>query len=77
MQSLFHRLLRIKREARIHFRRHPPGHNLQYLAAKLHQQIVERGINFPVQRRRVRLAILDGRVDEFRILGLFRGGEDE
>ena len=77
MQRLLHTFCRIKREPRINLGRHPPRHNLQNLLPKLHQQIVERRIDPLVQRARVRLAILHGRVDQLRILGLFRGGEDE
>lgn len=77
MQRLLHAPLNIKGKARIHLRRHLARHNLQDLAAKLHEQVVERGVDLRIDALGVLLAVRAGLVDELRVFGLLRGGEDE
>ena len=50
---------------------------MQDLLAELHKEVVQCGVDLVVDAAAVLLAILDGGVDELRVLGLLRRGEDE
>jgi hypothetical protein len=77
VQRLLDRLLGAEREAGINLGRHAAGDDLEDLASELHEQIVQRGVDFLVDGAAVALAVLDRLVDQGRVLGLLGRGQDQ
>lgn len=77
MKSLVDRLFCAEGETRINFGGDLAGDDLEDLLAELHEEVVEAGIDLLVQVFAVRLAVLDGGIDQLSILGLLGGGKDQ
>ena len=77
MQRLLNASLHIKAHPRIHLSRYSTRHDLQNLSAELHKQVIEGSVDLLIEVLAVLLSILARIVDQLRILGLLRCGEDE
>ena len=77
MQRLINARLLIEAEPRIHLRAHLARHDLEDLAAELHEQVVERGVDLVVNVLAMLLAVRARVVDELSVLGLLGRLEDE
>ena len=77
MQRLLNASLDIKAHPRIHLCRHLARHNLENFATELYQQVIESGVDLLIDIIAVLLAIVARFIDQLRILGLLRCGEDE
>lgn len=70
VQCLINAGLDVEAEAGIHLSRHLAWHNLQDLAAELHEQRIQSRINLLVDVLAVLLAISDSIVNQLCIFGL-------
>lgn len=77
MKGLVNRSLSIKGETGVHLSRHLSWDNLQDLLSKLNKETVKSGIDLVVDGTAVLLSVLDGRIDEWGVILLLGGGEDE
>lgn len=77
MQGLVYGGLSVERKARINFCGDLAGDDLEDFLAKLHQEVVQCGVNLLLDVAAVLLAILDSRVNQLLVLGLLGRGEDE
>lgn len=72
------RRLLVKRKPRVHLRRHLARHDLQNLTTELNKQVVQGSVDLVIDvLTAVGLAVSDRIVDQLRVLGLLRRGEDE
>lgn len=77
-QGLLYGCLRVERETRVNLCGDLAGDDLEDLLAELHEQVVQCGIDLVVDvAATVGFAVLDGIIDELRILLLLGGGEDQ
>jgi len=77
MKRLVNRGLGVEGEAGVHFGRDAAGHNLQNLASKDDQQLVEGSVDLVVDGTALGLAVRGGFVNQLGILWEFAGGEDQ
>jgi len=70
VQGLLNATLDVEGEARIHLCRDFARHNLQDLAAELHEQVVQRSIDLLVNVLAMLLAVCNRLVDKLGVLGL-------
>jgi hypothetical protein len=77
VQGLLNAGLLVEGEAGVHLGRDLAGHDLQDLAAELHEQVVQGGVDLLVDGLAMLLAVRNRLVDELGVLGLLGGGEDE
>ena len=77
VKGLVNRSLSIEGETGINLSRDLAWDDLQDLLSELNKQTVKSGIDLVVDRASVLLSVLDGRIDEWRVLLLLGGGEDE
>lgn len=77
MKGLVHRLLGGEREACVDLGGNLAGDDVEDLLAELHQEVVEGGIDLLLDGAAVLLAVLNGGIDQLRVLGLLGGSEDE
>lgn len=77
VQRLLDAPLLVKREPGIDFRRHLAGHDLQDLAAELHEEVVQRRIHLLIDRLAVALAVRDGIINELGVLRFLGGSQDQ
>jgi len=77
VQRLVNAGLLVKGKSGVHLGRNLARDNLQDLTAELHEQAVEGSVHLLVEVLAVVLAVGDGIVNELRVVGLFRRGEDQ
>lgn len=77
VQRLINAGLLVEAEPRIHLRADLARHDLQDLAAELHKQVVQRGVDLSIDVLAMLLAVGARIVDELSVLGLLRRSEDE
>ncbi len=77
VESLVHGSLGVEGKASVDLGGNPAWDDLEDLLAELNEKAVESGINLVVDGSAVLLAVLDGDINEWSILLLLGGGEDE
>ena len=77
MEGLVDRGLSVKRESGVDLGGDLAWYYLQDLLAELDEEVVQGRINLLIEVLSVVLAVGDSCVDEFGVLGLLGGGEDE
>ena len=77
MKGLLDTLLGGEGESRIDLGRDLSGNNLQDLAAELHKEVIQCGIDLIIEVLSVLPAILDSGIDELGVFGLLGRSEDQ